>query len=121
MEIIRKIQKPLSIVLLFALFIVMYNNTVNQHSHRLPNGSLVVHAHPFTKNQNSTPVAKHSHTSSEYTLISFINNIFTLLIFITIVFQEFIFPTTRKFIPKKSVRTSHPAKFYSLLRAPPLG
>jgi hypothetical protein len=98
----------------------MYNNSANQHKHRLPNGSFAVHAHPFSKSQDNEPVKKHKHTANEFTLISVINNLFSFLIIVSIVFQRLKVLTQKKFIYRQLPGFPLTYILPHRLRAPPL-
>ncbi len=87
MKYFRKIQKFVSFVLLFALLTVMYNNITNQHCHFLPNGQMVVHAHPFSKTGSNEPQKQHRHNTNQFLVISLINNLFAFLLFISFIFS----------------------------------
>ena len=59
------------------LILVMGSLLVNQalytHSHVLPDGSIVAHAHPFNKTQESKQGAAHQHSSLEFSLFDQLN------------------------------------------------
>lgn len=116
----RKIQKHLSILLLFALPTVMYNNLTNQHRHLLPNGQMVVHAHPFSKSEGDNPQKQHTHTANQLFVIAQINNLFSLLLIVSF-FYHFIREKFKKNIVSFSIELifSFPNINYQL-RAPPL-
>lgn len=65
------------IVLLFALLIgtVVFNDVANMHVHRLDNGQMVIHAHPFNKKQDSDPVKHHHHSTYDFVQIQAHSNI----------------------------------------------
>jgi len=50
-------------------FLLVSTVTVNQgvflHSHRLTNGRIVTHAHPYSKKKDNAPLKKHQHTKEE--------------------------------------------------------
>ncbi len=49
------------------------------HLHKLPNGSLVVHAHPFSKSSNpESPVQNHQHTKVELLILDNLQLLTTL-------------------------------------------
>lgn len=49
----------------FTLFVLMtLNNIVFRHAHRLPDGRIITHAHPF-KPVGDSPVQSHSHSATE--------------------------------------------------------
>ena len=62
-------------VFLLLLFVSCYSNiTMFYHSH-LVDGRIVSHSHWFSDFSNDEPVESHSHTSEEYILIHFVNNL----------------------------------------------
>ncbi len=107
-------------VLLFALLTVMYNNITNQHRHLLPNGQIIVHAHPFTKNDGKVPQKQHTHNSNQLLFISLINNLFTFLLLVSFVLR-FIQKITKKQIILFNENSTFlfPIVHYQL-RAPPI-
>lgn len=116
----RKIQKYVSVGLLFTLLIVMYNNISNRHSHMLSDGQMIVHAHPFSKSEGENPQKQHTHTANQLFVIAQINNLFSLLLFVFFIFL---------FIREKFRKNKVPfyiELFFSIpkinyqLRAPPL-
>ena len=52
------------LLILGSFFLVNYNAFFNGHYHTLFNGSMIFHAHPFDKqNQSSSALPAHSHSS----------------------------------------------------------
>lgn len=78
----KKIQKLVSGLLVFSVGLLIVNNVVFLHTHKLANGNIIVHAHPYNKSQDSAPFKKHNHSSKELFHISSIQ-----LLFITAVFS----------------------------------
>jgi NADH:ubiquinone oxidoreductase subunit 3 (subunit A) len=65
------ITKLLVAVLVIVVGILAVNSTANYHLHKLPNGQIVAHAHPFTQSsQPNSPVQSHKHTSFEFYFFS---------------------------------------------------
>jgi hypothetical protein len=57
------IKKYFALLLVGIVGLLVLNNALFSHNHRLPNGSVVVHAHPFSKsNQPDLPLQSHQHT-----------------------------------------------------------
>jgi hypothetical protein len=73
------------------------NNVLFMHMHRLANGSLVVHAHPFSKsNQPDSSAKSHQHSKVEFQfldslLLFFANDFNTTEIIISTNWQEYSF------------------------------
>jgi len=74
MDFIRKRGKLLLLLILPAAVWFIINSTVNCHCHKLQNGKVVQHCHPFTHNeQNHSPFEDHKHTDSEYFILDLIS------------------------------------------------
>ncbi len=59
-------KKPVALILLSVLCLLMANNVVFRHVHMLADGSCVVHAHPFTsENDHGKDGQNHRHTGLE--------------------------------------------------------
>ena len=78
----NKIHKLVAALLVFSVGLLIANNVVFLHTHKLANGNIIVHAHPYDKSQDSAPFKKHNHTSKELFHISSMQ-----LLFITAVFS----------------------------------
>lgn len=102
-------------LLLPATIALFFNNQTNKHVHILPNGQIITHSHPFSKDSQD---GKHTHTAKEFSLFAGVFNTFsseaasfalsiTLLFFVEIKHFEFI------------QTTSNPHSFYKANRAPP--
>lgn len=63
------------------------NKALFLHTHKLANGNLISHAHPFNKSSDSQPIKTHSHSQAEFQLISNLELLF-LLIFLSILLQQ---------------------------------
>jgi hypothetical protein len=68
------------LLLLLVFSFQVYSKVFYQHSHILPDGSLVTHAHPFNKGNDNSPVKNHTHTSYEYYIIDNANLLFSVSI-----------------------------------------
>ncbi|MCG8412470.1 MAG: hypothetical protein MI739_14425 [Bacteroidales bacterium] len=44
---------------------IVLNNILYTHIHKLNNGQVIVHSHPYNKSQENKPEATHQHTDSE--------------------------------------------------------
>jgi hypothetical protein len=63
---IRKIGIQVLAIIMIGLWgLLSFNQTVNIHFHRLPNGTLVSHAHPYNKTNDSQPIKTHHHSKFE--------------------------------------------------------
>ncbi|MCF8360985.1 MAG: hypothetical protein K9G70_00035 [Prolixibacteraceae bacterium] len=77
------------VVALFTFLIgfVILNDVNNMHVHRLENGKMVIHAHPFNKSQDSAPVKNHHHSTFDFLQIQQIQVLFWA-VFITFSFHK---------------------------------
>lgn len=86
-------KKPIRIIgytLLIAVITLIINNSVFIHTHVLPDGKVIEHAHPFDLSENdSEPDEKHQHTPQEFYLLSQIYKFFSNIYFVSLVFISF--------------------------------
>ena len=72
---------------LLLLFIGYYGSvTFFNHEHHIPNGSIIIHSHPFKKVADGTPVSHH-HTSKELIVIQLLSVILTTTLFAAFAFS----------------------------------
>jgi len=65
-----EVMKRLAAGLMIAIMsILMVNRALYVHIHVLPDGSVVSHAHPFSKNTDTSNGKTHQHTSLEFFLL----------------------------------------------------
>jgi hypothetical protein len=62
---------PLAWALLGLWALIMLNSVMYRHTHRLPNGKIVSHAHPYQK--SSDGATNHEHTDEELALLQLID------------------------------------------------
>lgn len=110
----KKITFVLLIVVMGCLLI---NQALYTHTHVKPDGSIVSHAHPFNKTQESKQGKSHTHSSLEFFLLQNLNLLF-LAALISLVLNNL----GREFL---KVQTSAQGYITALLisspgRAPPL-
>lgn len=78
-KLIKSVKTILGICIIGMLVI---NNIIFLHSHKLPNGYIIIHAHPFNKSKDTAPFKMHHHSHSEFFLIHNIHILFFVGIFI---------------------------------------
>jgi len=78
---VKGFTKRLAAFLLALLvgFLVV-NKTIYIHSHRLDDGTLVTHAHPFNRAADDDPGKTHHHTSTAFLYISNIDHLLPMLL-----------------------------------------
>jgi hypothetical protein len=112
------IKKTLAILLLGVIGLLMLNNALYMHLHRMADGTLIVHAHPFSKsNQTDDPAQTHKHTKVEILVFS------NLLI----LFAVGLFQMVKSLVQPKLIKRYYLLQFLGLRsrritsnRAPPL-
>jgi hypothetical protein len=72
---IRKVSSLFIWLMFVNLFVVNLNQAMFVHTHHLPDGTTVVHAHPFdTEKENDDRANQHQHTKIEYVLLDNFNH-----------------------------------------------
>ncbi len=67
--------KAVVILQIALVTMIAVNNTLFIHHHILPNGDIVTHAHPYKKSGDTAPFKTHTHTISEFFLLSGLNDL----------------------------------------------
>lgn len=112
------IKRIVAIALLIIVLAISINNSLFIHSHILPDGEVVQHAHPYNTSENpESPYETHHHSSFEILLL---NNLFSFLwIIIAAVFIVFNKHVQIISINKLFFRKTNTYSF-SLSRGPPI-
>lgn len=76
----------IALLLVFAVAGNTITNALYLHSHRLPDGSVITHAHPFNKTQDKSPYKHHRHTQVELFLLNHLQLLFggAMLLFLLV-------------------------------------
>jgi len=78
---IYMLKKNFAIVLVGVVGLLTLNNVLFTHFHKLANGELIVHAHPFSKSgQTNNPSETHEHTKVELLVFDSLLLLFTGII-----------------------------------------
>ncbi|PLX08584.1 MAG: hypothetical protein C0596_06925 [Marinilabiliales bacterium] len=73
---LRSVMVWLTII---GLSLIITNNSVFLHVHKLENGKIISHAHPFNKTEKSpNGAAKHKHSQQELYIYHILNNVLIL-------------------------------------------
>lgn len=79
------LKKYFALILVGVVGLLTLNNALYTHFHKLANGELIVHAHPFSKsNQTSNPSKTHEHTKVELLVFDNLLLLFAGIILVTI-------------------------------------
>ena len=79
---IRIIQILLMVVFSFQVL----NEVTWKHIHRLPDGTIISHAHPYSKTSDSDPFKRHQHTRAEFLFYQHSETLFPFLLLLTLFF-----------------------------------
>lgn len=83
MRIKKTIQKIIAAIMTVGVLLFFYNSVSNWHYHKMPNGTVVVHSHPFkssNSSSNNSPINTHHHSSAQYNFFAGTMLISTLLL-----------------------------------------
>ena len=67
--------------------LLIANKALFTHTHKLENGTVVTHSHPFDKKQDSEPYKKHPHTKYEFLFFKNLNILFLSIVLILSIFS----------------------------------
>lgn len=73
------------LIALFAFQVV--NKSVYTHSHKLANGIIVTHAHPFNKSDDSNPYKSHQHLQTDFIFFENLEILFLVLFTIVAAYE----------------------------------
>jgi len=66
-------------ILLPAIFCLYFNQAFNGHYHKLSNGEIIYHAHPYQhQNNNKSPFENHRHSKPKYIILALLSSPFVL-------------------------------------------
>lgn len=74
----RGVHKTIAFLLIAAFLMMFVNKMVFLHSHKLADGTIVVHAHPYKKTNEQAPFKAHHHISLEFVLLHHLELLFVL-------------------------------------------
>jgi len=93
------------------------NKVVFLHSHKLSDGTVIEHAHPYNKSSDSKPFKSHHHTKGEFLFFQNIDTLFVFVFFTLVLSAGVNKPVGSFYIIKKQV-TNYRNQCKS--RAPPI-
>lgn len=115
---VRKITaKVLALVLVVVMGLLIANKAAYIHAHEMADGTIVYHAHPFNKKNDSEPFKSHEHTDFEFWLLGQIG----VLGLLTVLFLVLILNVSGKtFSDYRIIFTKPDFVIYHHGRAPPI-
>lgn len=76
-------QKIIAFVSLALVALILCNNAIYLHSHKLADGQIIVHAHPFDKSGTSSlPGESHKHSKTEFLFYDQLTLLFPILLLV---------------------------------------
>ncbi len=111
------LRKTISIFVLSVFVLLILNNNFYLHNHKLSDGSIITHAHPFDKKGDTTPFKSHHHSKAQFFILSSTS----LFIFIFAI-SALIFFAVKQIIlllPFKNNIASQKYFLHFLVRGPP--
>jgi len=93
------------------------NNVMFLHSHKLANGHIITHAHPYNKSDDSAPFKSHHHSKTE---LIFLANLQLLFIYTLIPFIFTGVAKKKSYVVIKRVFYTQNYKILYFGKAPPL-
>ncbi len=103
-------------MLILIMGIMLINKAIYTHVHVLPDGSVIVHAHPFSKNTENNKGNSHQHSNLDIFLLE----IMSVLFFSTIVASTLeLFARSAQFSPPAEAHLFPGLILVSPGRAPP--
>lgn len=83
----QKIRSFLAFACILSITIILANNIFFMHMHKLPDGAIIIHAHPYQKSSDTAPIKHHHHSKTD---LFFIQNIHLLFFAAIIVWSTFL-------------------------------
>jgi hypothetical protein len=80
--------KIITFVMIGIIGMLIVNKSIFTHSHKLADGTFVVHSHPYDRSNDSNPDKTHQHSKTEFLFFQNIEILFPLF-FLTIAFNPF--------------------------------
>jgi hypothetical protein len=109
-----------NVLLISALLVLLFNNSFFKHFHRLADGTIIEHAHPFSeqkKNDGTTP--SHEHNTADIIILDSFFQISKIII-AAILILFYLLIALGSICFKNAVSSfSSDIQFYKSLRAPP--
>jgi hypothetical protein len=75
------VSRVFAFLLIGAVFIFVISRTANLHIHKLADGTVIVHSHPYDKTTDDSPYKSHHHNDKEFSFIQTLNVLYFFLVF----------------------------------------
>ena len=109
--------KGIAIIMIGIMTLMITNQALFLHTHKLSDGTITAHAHPYDKSTDSKPYKTHQHTNS---LLLFYQNISILFFVVFLTFALLVPFTKAKLSFVQTIRYYFTYTIHKKGRAPPL-
>ena len=100
-DILKEITKRTFVwLLVLSMGMLIANKAIFFHEHRMADGTIVAHAHPYDKSDEPEPFKTHHHSKSEFFFLSHIDTLFVLAILAFAILRISAKPYFQIFLPK---------------------
>jgi hypothetical protein len=82
------LKKIITFGMICIMGMLIINNSVFMHTHKLSDGTVIIHSHPYDKSNDSKSHKTHHHTKAEFVFLENIEILFPIL-FLTISFSAY--------------------------------
>jgi len=113
------ISKGLSLLLIPILLYIGINNLANVHYHKMADGTVVCHSHPFGSGSQESPFESHHHSATSYLVLQQVNTFSFLVIIAILLLSGLLYLRSIKTILLQNYGPILPYSFISL-RGPPI-
>ena len=76
---IKVLHRTVAYLLIAAFTMFVVNQTLFLHTHKLSDGTIITHAHPYNKTTEQTPYKTHHHTSVDFMMLHHLNLLFFII------------------------------------------
>jgi hypothetical protein len=76
----------IALLLIGVIGMLVFNQGIFLHTHKLGDGKVIVHAHPYKKTEDTAPFKSHHHTKAEILFFYHIELLFPLFFLVFILF-----------------------------------
>ncbi len=109
--------RGIAIIMIGIMTLMIINQRFFLHTHKLSDGTIIVHAHPYDKSTDSKPYKTHQHTNS---LLLFYQNVSILFFVVFLAFALLVPFTKAKLSSVQTIRYYFIYTIHKKGRAPPL-
>ncbi len=72
--------KSITLLMIGVIGLLIVNKAVFLHVHKLNDGTIIEHAHPFSKSNDSNPIKSHHHSNADFLFFHNLEILFPLFI-----------------------------------------